>query len=60
MRLELNGGHVKNGNGHNGNGHNGDDHNGHDHDAETGADESDLPAMPKSIFPSGVRLAVLS
>ena len=61
MRLELNGnGHGKNGNGHNGNGHNGHDHNGHDQGGENGADESDLPAMPKSIFPSGVRLAVLS
>ena len=60
MRLEVNGnGHAKNGNGHNGNGHNGNGHNGHD-DGESGADESDLPALPKSIFPSGVRLAVLS
>ena len=55
--LELNGnGHALNGNGHNGNGHNGHDHNGQENDA----DDADLPAMPKSIFPSGVRLAVLS
>ena len=39
----------------NGNGHNGHEMNGHD---ETHS--SDLPALPKSIFPSGVRLAVLS
>ena len=56
MRLEVNG----NGLAKNGNGHNGDGHDGHDQDSENGADESDLPAMPKSIFPSGVRLAVLS
>lgn len=56
VRLELNGnGHAKNGNGHNGH-----DHNGHDRNGENGADASDLPALPKSIFPSGVRLAVLS
>ena len=59
VRLEVNGnGPGKNGNGHNG--HDGQDHNGHDHDGENGADPSDLPALPKSIFPSGVRLAVLS
>jgi len=56
VRLEVNG----NGHGKNGNGHNGHNHDGHDHDGENGADPSDLPAMPKSIFPSGVRLAVLS
>ena len=56
VRLEVSG----NGLGTNGNGHNGNGHNGHDHDGENGAEESDLPAMPKSIFPSGVRLAVLS
>ena len=61
MRLELNANSLaKNGNGHNANGLNGNGHSGHDHDGENGADESDLPAMPKSIFPSGVRLAVLS
>jgi hypothetical protein len=52
VRLEVNG------NGHNG--HDGQDHNGQDHDGENGAEPSDLPALPKSIFPSGVRLAVLS
>jgi hypothetical protein len=53
--LELNGnGHAMNSNGHNGNGHNGHDHNGSDESEE-------LPALPKkSVFPSGVRLAVLS
>jgi hypothetical protein len=57
VRLEVNGnGHSTNGH----NGHNGHDPNGHDHDGENGADPSDLPALPKSIFPSGVRLAVLS
>lgn len=44
------------GNGHGSNGH---DHNGHDEESN-GADPSDLPALPKSIFPSRVRLAVLS
>jgi hypothetical protein len=38
--------------------------NGHDalgHDtSRVGSESSELPALPKSIFPSGVRLAVLS
>ena len=51
---------AANGNGSNGHGQNGDDHNGHDHNGSNGADPSELPALPKSIFPSGVRLAVLS
>ena len=36
---------------------NGHGQNGHDHDGE---DSAELPALPKSIFPSGVKLAVLS
>jgi hypothetical protein len=38
----------------------GDGQNGHDHNGSNGAESSDLPALPKSVFPSGVRLAVLS
>jgi len=53
----MNGEHALNGNGHGSNGH---DHNGHDHNGSNEADPSDLPALPKSIFPSRVRLAVLS
>jgi hypothetical protein len=57
--------HGHNGNCHDGDhGHSGDGHNGHRHNGRgpdhSGDDESDLPALPKSIFPSGVRLAVLS
>lgn len=39
---------------------NGNGHNGHDQSdgAQNGAD--DLPPLPKSLFPSGLRLAVLS
>ena len=36
---------------------NGHGQNGHAHDGE---DSAELPALPKSIFPSGVKLAVLS
>jgi hypothetical protein len=50
-RLEASGD-SHNGNGHNGNGHS----NGQDGDGST-----ELPALPKkSVFPSGVKLAVLS
>lgn len=51
---------AANGDSSNGHGQNGHDHNGHDHNGSNGADPSELPALPKSIFPSGVRLAVLS
>lgn len=39
---------------------NGNGHNGHDPVGANGEEQSDLPALPKSIFPSGVRLAVLT
>ena len=59
MRLELNGTVLgRNGNGQND--HDGHDQSGHDQSEPNGADTSDLPALPKSIFPSRARLAVLS
>jgi hypothetical protein len=41
-------------------GANGHDQNGYDAPATDGDDAAELPALPKSIFPSGVKLAVLS
>ena len=47
--------------GHNGNGGNGDHRHVHDHSGKDREESTELPALrKKSVFPSGVRLAVLS